>query len=168
MAVLVDYACPTCNGRTEARVPSPPPRALVCPSCGGEANRVWSPVGLLRRPQGGVVAGAMDAGTVAPEASPSGGHTTRPLCVDNPDVPGLCHMTPSAGRAWLARARGDNRSLEQELARQEAAAVTSPPTLDAVVSHHHHPPTHHHDGSGHHHDQNDRHRTPGTGPSGSP
>jgi hypothetical protein len=47
-------------------------------------------------------------------------------------------MTPSAGRAWLARARGDTRSLERELAHQETVAKDSPSSLDPVVAYHHH------------------------------
>lgn len=159
MAVLVDYACTTCEGRTEARVPTPPPAVHRCPACGGEARRVWAPVGLLRGPGGtggttasttGPAAGGRRPGT-GPAGAPGTGPAGAPLCVANPDVPGLCHMTPSAGRAWVARARGDTRSLERELARQEAAAKVAPPTLGSVVSHHHHSHHSHHDGGGGHH-----------------
>ncbi|MGH9091554.1 MAG: hypothetical protein ACRDZR_09300, partial [Acidimicrobiales bacterium] len=62
MAVLVDYACPTCDSRTEARVPSPPSPARPCPSCGGEARRVWAPVGLVRGPGGGSAPGVPGSG----------------------------------------------------------------------------------------------------------
>jgi hypothetical protein len=166
MAVLVDYACPTCDSRTEARVPSPPSAVRACPCCGGEARRVWAPVGLMRGPGGGRAPGS-HGGHGAPGGGgapgpPRGGGTpaaTTPLCAANPDVPGLCHMSPSAGRAWLARARGDTRALERELARQEAAAEAAPPTLASVVSHHHHGPAGTRDpAGGHGHGQAGTHR----------
>lgn len=123
MPVLVDYICITCSSQTEEWMPSPPSSTKPCPACGGEAKRLFAPVGLMR-------------GAKAPSSAPA--KSAAPLCLTNPDVPGLCHMTPAAGRAWLARARKDNRSLERELASQEAAAKVSAPTLDSVVSHHHH------------------------------
>ncbi len=46
-------------------------------------------------------------------------------------------MTPDAGRAWVARVRGDNRTLERELAAQEAAAAVRTPKLEDVLSHSH-------------------------------
>jgi hypothetical protein len=52
-------------------------------------------------------------------------------------------MSPAAGRAWLARARGDNRALERELSRQETAAAAGPLRLSDVVAHTH-THTHHH------------------------
>jgi hypothetical protein len=72
-----------------------------------------------------------------PERAPTASPSPDPLCIRNPDVPGLCHMSPSAGRAWVARARGDNRALDRELERQERAAKVSPPTLADVVAHDH-------------------------------
>lgn len=126
MAILVDYACSACRGRFEVRVAVPPPPIHSCPACGGHGRRIWAPVGLLRRPGG--TSGATNASSSL--AGP-------PLCADNPDVPGLCHMTPSAGRAWVARARGDNRALERELAYQEAATKEVAPSLASVASHHH-------------------------------
>ena len=124
MAILVDYVCPTCAGRFEARVAIPPPTSRDCPACGSTARRAWAPVGLSR---GGASA---PAGPRAATAEPS-------LCTRNPDVLGLCHMTPDAGRAWVARVRGDNRTLERELAKQEAAAAVRTPKLDDVLSHSH-------------------------------
>lgn len=124
MSLLVDYRCDRCLGRTEAWVRSPVPATRPCPACGGTAKRAWSPVGLVR-------------GQAAPSARPEASQPAEPLCVRNPDVPGLCHMSPSAGRAWLARARKDNRALDRELERQEQAAAVRPPTLADVAAHDH-------------------------------
>jgi hypothetical protein len=127
MAILVDYVCRTCSGRSEAWVPSPPPASRDCPACGAAASRAWAPVGMV------------SSSAAAPSAHPAGRpqRVADPLCVRNPDVPGLCHMSPSAGRAWVARARGDNRALDRELERQEAAAKVATPSLADVVAHDH-------------------------------
>jgi hypothetical protein len=124
MSLLVDYRCDRCLGYTEAWVPSPVPATKPCPACGGTAKRVWSPVGHLRRP-------------AAPSERPEAPQSAEPLCVRNPDVPGLCHMSSSAGRAWLARARKDNRALDRELEHQERAAAVRPPTLADAIAHDH-------------------------------
>ncbi|HLI39906.1 MAG TPA: zinc ribbon domain-containing protein [Streptosporangiaceae bacterium] len=143
MGVLVDYRCTRCAGVTEQRVPAPPPPQRACPACGGIARRVFAPVGVIgrSRPPAGVPA----PGTGAPAGSGSarpdrggarGPGAAAPLCLRYRDVPGLCHMAPSAARAWIARARGDNRALDRELERQEQAAGEGsggPP----VVTHHH-------------------------------
>jgi hypothetical protein len=128
MAILVDYVCRTCRGRVEAWVPSPPPATRDCPACGAAATRAWAPVGTLSR---------RSATPLATEQARTASPPAVPLCVRNPDVPGLCHMSPSAGRAWVARARGDNRALDRELERQEKAARHSPPTLSDVIAHDH-------------------------------
>lgn len=136
MSLLVDYRCDRCLGRTEEWVPSPVPATKPCPACGGPAKRAWSPVGFLRATavsSGSTVSSGRDAPAGRAEAAPS----AEPLCVRNPDVPGLCHMSPSAGRAWLARARKDNRALDRELERQERAAAARPPTLADAVAHDH-------------------------------
>src|SRR3954452_869511 len=123
MSVLVDYVCRACNGRVEAWVSSPPPATRACPACGVPARRAWAAVGMVSRR------------AASPEAaSGAAPRTSDPLCVRNPDVPGLCHMSPSAGRAWVARARGDNRALDRELERQEKVAAVTPPTLADVVA----------------------------------
>lgn len=128
MAILVDYVCRGCDGRVEAWVASPPPAVGTCPACGAESRRGWAPIGTLTsRPR---------TEAAGPSAR-SGGRRAAPLCASNPDVPGLCHMSPAAGRTWVARARRDNRSLERELARQEKAAAVVPPTLADITAHDH-------------------------------
>lgn len=128
MAILVDYRCQSCAGRFEQWVPTPAPHRLVCPACGADAPRAWSPVAL-----GGRARAVPGPGT----GTAISGSAATPLCVTNPDVPGLCHMSSSAARAWLARARKDNRSLEREIAWQEQAAKAGPPRLEDVISHNH-------------------------------
>lgn len=89
--ILADYRCVTCRGRVERLVPAPPPTELLCPVCGDRAQRCYRPIHL--------------AGVARPPSAD--GHDRRaPSCRDYPDIPGLCHMTPSAARAWVARARG--------------------------------------------------------------
>lgn len=125
MAIIVDYRCADCGSTHEAYVASPAPSHLSCENCGGESRRRWSPVGMISR-RGDALPAALT--TATPSAS---------LCAQNPDVPGLCHMSPSAGRAWVARYRGDNRALDSELARQEKAAAITKPTVADAISHEH-------------------------------
>ncbi|SDY87014.1 FmdB family zinc ribbon protein [Herbiconiux ginsengi] len=124
MTIIVDYRCVDCGSTGEAYLASPPPSTLSCAACGGESRRRWSPVGMISR--------APDA-PPAPKRAPG----NRSLCAENPDVPGLCHMSPAAGRAWVARARGDNRALDAELAAQEKAAAVTKPTMADAISHEH-------------------------------
>lgn len=120
--ILVDYRCDRCHGVSEHRVHAPAPATVPCPACRAPARRRFAAVGLLR-------------GTPAPAPQPR--TAPRALCRDNPDVPGLCHMTPDAARAWVARARGDNRTLDRELARQERAQRENPGAVVDPVSHDH-------------------------------
>ena len=125
MAVLVDYVCRSCRGRTEAWVSSPPPAIGTCPACGAESRRAWAAVGTLK---------ARSPERSAPRSTR---RAAEALCVRNPDVPGLCHMSEAAGRAWVARARRDNRALDRELQRQERSAAEKPPTMGDVIAHDH-------------------------------
>jgi hypothetical protein len=59
------------------------------------------------------------------------------MCSTYPQVPGLCHMSESAGRRWVATYLNDNRRLDRELARQEAAATVQAPTMADAITHHH-------------------------------
>lgn len=130
MPILVDYACSICHGQAEHWVDTPIPAATTCPACGADALRRWSPAGLIRlRDAGGRPANGTTA--AVPEPGPAA------LCARNPDIPGLCHMSPTAARSWIARARKDNRALEREIARQESAAAVRSPALNDIVSHAH-------------------------------
>ena len=126
MAILVDYRCGECGSVTESFVETPAPSGRSCEGCGGASRRIWSPVGLI--------AGASKAEN-APAAPKAG--KRQPLCATNPGVPGLCHMSESAGRSWIARYRGDGRAFDRELERQEQAAKVSKPTMDDAISHQH-------------------------------
>lgn len=133
MTILVDYRCKHCSTITEAFVESPAPSERTCTTCGETSRRAWSPVGLI--------SGASSAKSAqqGPDVKPA----RRSLCATNPDVPGLCHMSESAGRAWIARYKGDGRSLDRELERQEKAAKVSTPTMSDAISHNHsHTATH--------------------------
>ena len=125
VTIIVDYRCTDCGTVKESYVESPAPSTRSCELCGGESQRRFSPVGLISR--GGESAPAL---TTSKKSESS-------LCAQNPDVPGLCHMSPTAGRAWVARFRGDNRALDAELARQESAAAITKPTMADAISHAH-------------------------------
>ncbi len=131
--IIVDYRCEVCDGRSEHFVSNPAPATMECPACRAPAQRRFAPVGL--------------SGRAAPPVEHKPGKPERALCLDNRDVPGLCHMTPDAARTWVARARGDNRSLDRELQRQERSLRENAGPAADPVSHDHG----HSGGSGHAH-----------------
>jgi hypothetical protein len=125
MAILNDYRCTTCFVVQECWTSSPAPDELGCGSCGAPARRLFAAVGL-------------SSGALLPPTS-SGSRSGGPsLCQEFPQVPGLCHMSESAGRMMVARYQRDNRRIEHELARQEAAAAVRTPSMDDVITHNHH------------------------------
>lgn len=123
MAILVDYTCGSCGTRREIWAPSPPPATAVCVDCGAESRRAWAPIGLSSAP-----APASPAPSPAPR---------RSLCSSYPQVPGLCHMSESAGRMAVAKYLGDSRRIDREQERQEKAAAVKAPVLSDAISHHH-------------------------------
>lgn len=137
MSVRVDYRCGTCGGVAEHIVASPPPPERTCVACGAAARRVFAPVGLrLSQRSGASRAPGERFGAGIPG---SGRDVGDAMCLRAPGIPGICHMQPDAARAWMARARGDNRSLERELERQERGLKeTGTPLAEPVAHGHHH------------------------------
>lgn len=121
--IIVDYRCPACDGISEHFVSNPAPPTMQCPACRAPAQRRFSAVGL--------------SGRAAQRVESKPATSDRALCLDNRDVPGLCHMTPDAARTWVARARRDNRSLDRELERQERNLAETAGHVVDPVSHDH-------------------------------
>jgi hypothetical protein len=125
MPIRVDFRCEACGFVTEHHCPSPPPAYLPCTRCGDRARRVFSTFSVRRAPS------SSSSRTVSAPTD----HAR--LCAANPDIPGLCTLSPTAGRALVARARGDNRALEREIAYQEKMHKEQPGSL-TVEAHGHH------------------------------
>jgi hypothetical protein len=124
--ILVEFKCTECASRSDYWTPSPPPALVRCARCGGEsAKRVWSAVSL----------GGRRAQPVSRDTADS-----VDLCRRYPQIPGLCHMTPSAQRRWVATYLGDGRAVDSEIEKQERAAKVGPPTMADAISPHHHGP----------------------------
>lgn len=140
MGLLVDYSCPDCRRPHEVWVQQPVPAEHPCPVCGQASRRRFG--------------GALLRGAPAPSATAAAGPSTGApaLCQQFPTVPGLCHMTPAAARGWIARARGDGRTLDRELERQEKAVSAGDPAMSA-------PPISHGHGHGHDHGHGHGHGT---------
>lgn len=116
--ILVNYKCAECACTTEHLLTAPAPDSLPCPQCAGEARRRFGIAGLTGR-----------------ATAPAAGSTQ---CVDNPGVPGLCHVGPAAKRSLIARHTGDSATLAAEQMRQRRAFETfGPPTASAVFGHTH-------------------------------
>ena len=133
MTVRVDYSCGRC-GRVEELALEVPSATTTCSACGGTAKRRWTTFNIGRK-RSGDTAVTSDGGTAGGTARR--GKPGSDLCRSNPGVPGLCLLGESAGRALVARSRGDGRSLEREQQRQtEVLARTG--HHEAVMSDHGH------------------------------
>ncbi len=111
--ILVDYKCTSCGVMRERLVAQPVPNTDTCPDCGSGTRRTYASAGLV--------------GTASP------GRSTH--CVDNPFIPGLCHVGPSARRALIARATGDDKAYAEERQHQTAEyEKTGPPSLGSVIA----------------------------------
>lgn len=124
MLRIFDYRCGECPWRGEILRRPPAPLTDQCPQCASEARRVYSIAGILR------------TGESLASIAPASGSTD---CVDNPDVPGLCHVKPTARRAMIARHRGDDFTFAREQKRQkrEFEQFGAPKLSDVVETHAH-------------------------------
>lgn len=113
MPILIDYHCGSCGTQSEQWVHRPVAAQSTCGACGAIAHRRFSAAALLA-----------EAPTSAAPTAPAGGHS----CADHRGVPGSCTLTPTASRMLSARASGDQRAVDRELARQESAIAAG--TLD--------------------------------------
>lgn len=113
MPMLIDYQCASCGTRAEQWARQPVAPQSTCAACGATAHRRFSGAALLA-----------EAPTSAAPPAPTGGHS----CADHRGVPGSCTLTPTASRMLAARASGDPRAVDRELARQETAIAAG--TLD--------------------------------------
>lgn len=127
MPILVDYRCGGCGDRAEHWTPSPPPESVSCRSCGAEGRRLFAAVGL---------SGALAPASEVPASSTSKGPS---MCQQYPQIPGLCHMSESAARMWVAKATRNSRAVDREQESQEKAAAVKAPTMADVITHDHAP-----------------------------
>lgn len=132
MSVLVDYRCSSCGGLEERWAPSPPPPSAKCRSCGAPSRRAWAPIGLSG-PVGRSQPPPADTAGASKAAGPS-------LASRYPQLPGLCHMSESAGRMWVAKYTADGRAVEREQERQELRQRDHAPTLEDLSAHEHSAP----------------------------
>jgi putative FmdB family regulatory protein len=121
MPVLVDYRCTGCRGRFEHWAERPVPESSSCPACRAPARRLFGGTLLGRR------------------TGQDGPPPVDVACLRNSDVPGICHMGPSASRRWAAMARKDQRAVESEIAYQESAITAGTLTPSDAFTHAHTP-----------------------------
>jgi hypothetical protein len=122
MGRLFDYKCVSCGWSGEKFLSTPAPEQVSCSGCNGLADRRFSIRGLLR------------SGSSLQEIAPASGSIE---CVDNPDVPGLCHIAPQARRAAIAAHRGDETTLAAERTKQKQKfEQNGPPKLSEVIHTH--------------------------------
>jgi hypothetical protein len=114
MKILVDYVCAACGITDEHWMRRPVEDSVDCRACGGTAQRRFG-VGML-------------VGSTSPARPPEPRAGGSSSCAGHAGVPGSCVLVPTAARALAARARGDNRALDAELASQQRAIAAG--TLD--------------------------------------
>ncbi len=112
MPILVEYRCPDCDWRTELWAGHPLPALAECARCAHPARRQFG--------------GALLTRSAAPAPTPD--VTDGGRCGHGAGVPATCTLIPTAARMLSARARGDNRALDREIAHQESAIEAG--TLD--------------------------------------
>jgi hypothetical protein len=121
--MLFDYRCEVCAWDAELLASTPAPLTHPCPSCGSTARRRYTTAGLRR------------SGAALAAVAPAAGGVD---CRQNADVPGLCHVAPSARRGLIARHRGDVDTYRVEEARQRRSFEQyGPPPLSSVFTHVH-------------------------------
>ncbi len=113
MPLLIDYQCASRGTRAEQWARQPVASHSTCAACGATAHRRFSGAALLA-----------EAPTSSVPPAPTAGHS----CAEHRGVPGSCTLTPTASRMLAARASGDSRAVDRELARQETAIAAG--TLD--------------------------------------
>ena len=126
MRIVNDFKCPSCGTVEEHWTERPAPADIPCSACGSRAQRLIASPRLNGR-----------ASEPAPVAATSK-RSASPLCTQYPMLPGLCHMSPEAGRMWVAKNLGDSRAVDREQERQERRAAVTPYTTEDAVTHHHH------------------------------
>lgn len=137
MAILVDYRCTDCGGRAEHWTATPPPTSVPCIACGADSRRLFAAVGLAGSASGPVAGGAQEQ----PLPSAASRFGKPALCAQYPQIPGLCHMSESAGRMWVAKYTRNSRAVDREQEKQEKQASVAPPTMADAIGHHHAAPT---------------------------
>ncbi|MFH5823177.1 hypothetical protein [Georgenia sp. AZ-5] len=121
--MLFDYRCTACTWEGEVYAETPAPLSQQCPACGDEARRRYTTAGLAR------------SGRSLAAIAPAGGSID---CRDNADVPGLCHVAPSARRGLIAYHRGDVETYQAEKKRQTREfEQNGPPPAANVFAHGH-------------------------------
>ncbi len=127
---LYEYHCPSCRLTFEALEPLRGARRPgTCPRCRHRAPRVSSAFSIAAR--GGRSDGRPHVASAAVPAKPE-----RPLCLQYPQVPLLCHMDSKSAERFVAHVRGrgaqfdDGVAAKEELRRKRG----EPPPAEAAPS----------------------------------
>jgi putative FmdB family regulatory protein len=117
-------------------------RRHPCPGCGKAAPRIASTFAIV---SGGPVSKeAKTGGELGGAKNPAAKRrpAQRPLCLQNPHIPLLCHMDEPSARRWVARFNGrgaeyDDRMGERAEMRKKRGLPPPPPPEPAAHGHTH-------------------------------
>jgi hypothetical protein len=124
VTILVEYRCGECGARTEHFVARPVPSTQECRLCGADSRRSFATAGLV------------SSGSTAKRPAPE--PRIDVSCRSNPDIPGLCHLSPEGRERLVARARRDTRAEERIIEKQERRIADGLPAPSLVSYDHGH------------------------------
>lgn len=110
---LYECHCLSCDLTFEVLAPvSKAKKARPCPDCGRLSERIISAFTIA--------SGSSSHRQQGKEAKQAPGKKTqRPLCLQYPHLPLLCHMDETAARRWVAHSQGRGAEYDDKVAKRE-------------------------------------------------
>ncbi len=130
---LYECHCLGCNLTFEVLAPINQARkACPCPECGRPSQRIVSAFAIASRS----AAAGQGQGTERATSKKD----QRPLCLQHPHLPLLCHMDETAARRWIAHSEGRGAEFDDKLAKREELRKQrgEPPPVKPAADEHSH------------------------------
>lgn len=110
---LYECHCLSCDLTFEVLAPvSKAKKARPCPDCGRLSERIVSAFAIAS----GSSAGKQQTQEAKPAPAKK---NQRPLCLQYPHLPLLCHMDEKAAHRWIAHSKGRGSEFDDKMAKRE-------------------------------------------------
>jgi len=133
---IYECHCLSCGLTFEVLAPLSQARtAHACPDCGRPSQRIVSAFAIASASAGA------ERKKQNTERAPAK-KDPRPLCLQHPYLPLLCHMDETAAKRWIAHSQGrgsefdDKQAKREELRKQRGQPAPSKPAADSHVHAH--------------------------------